>query len=87
MFPIMPPVRAWRRMVSNDSQHCSQLVDGIAITHQVARTIFAMYETQVLASMSSLPEDKKLAEVGQQLEEEVEKLEEKVKSTDCLHKC
>ncbi|CAM9498728.1 unnamed protein product, partial [Ectocarpus fasciculatus] len=32
---------------------------------------------QVLASMATLPEDKKLAEVEQQLEEEVEKLEEK----------
>lgn len=34
----------------------------------------------MLASMATLPEDKKLAEVEQQLEEEVAKLEEKVHS-------
>lgn len=33
--------------------------------------------------MATLPEDKKLAEVEQQLEEEVAKLEEKVQSTRC----
>eukprot|EP00752_Nemacystus_decipiens_P010775 g9584.t1 len=37
---------------------------------------------QVLASMASLPEDKKLAEVEQQLEEEVEKLEQKASAKE-----
>lgn len=45
----------------------------------VANNIDTMFVKQVLASMASLPEDKKLAEVEQQLEEDVEKLEEKVK--------
>lgn len=36
--------------------------------------------------MGSLPEDKKLAEVEQQLEEEVAKLEEKVRSVKGLDK-
>lgn len=38
----------------------------------------------MLASMAILPEDNKLAEVEQQLEEEVARLEEKVSSAGCL---
>ncbi len=48
-------------------------------TRFVAGFTTEKFRPQVLASMAALPEDKKLAEVEQQLEEEVERLEQKVR--------
>lgn len=64
--------------MSNDD--VLRVADGrkVVINTLIVTCTNATFETQVLASMASLPEDKKLAEVEQQLEEEVEKLEEKV---------